>query len=166
MVPFFPHQTIEWKLHEPPFLRRLSLSLGWMAVITGIAMRSYRWLVLSHEPLTWWLFFATFAGGLGILFALATAHLGNYTVRQWIWRAPLFAIVEGATESAMSALFIALGIERIGTRLAHWPDWPELVQQAFVRRLGFLLIFTLILAAVVQWVRWELLRREHRMGGD
>jgi hypothetical protein len=166
MANFFPHQTIEWKLHEPPFLRRLSLSLGWMAVIAGVAVHTYRWLVLSHEPLSWWLLVATFVGGLGILFGLATAHLGNHTVRQWIWRAPLFAVVESATESAVSALFIALGIERIGTRLAHWPDWLPLTLSTFARRISFLLIFTLILAAVVQWVRWGLLKREHRMGGD
>jgi hypothetical protein len=164
MPPFFPDQTIEWKVHEPPFVRRLTLSLVWMAVITGIAVHSYRLLVLSHARSSWWLLFATFAGGLGLLFGLATAHLGNYTVRQWLWRAPLFAAVESITESAMSALFIALGVERIGTRLAHWPDWLPLSLSIFARRTMFLLVFTLVLAVVVQWVRGMLLRKEQRVG--
>jgi hypothetical protein len=162
MAPFFPRHTVEWKIEEPPLVRRITLSLPAMAVITGILVHLYRWFVLAHRGTHWWIVLLLIAGGLVLLLGLTTAHLGNHTVRQWLWRAPLFALAEGATEAAMSALMIAAGVERIGTERASWGDWVSLALNSFLRRGLLILAFALLLAAVVQWVRFALLRHEHR----
>jgi hypothetical protein len=162
MANFFPHHTIEWKVEEPGAIRRFALSLPAMAVATGIVAHLYRWLVLSYGAMNWWFLLASIGGGLVLLLGLATAHLGNHTVRQWIWRAPLFAVVEGITEAALSALLIALGVERFGTDAAHWSDWPTLAFDALLWRTAAILAFTLLLAGVVQSVRFALLKHEHR----
>lgn len=162
MVDFFPRHTIEWRLRELSSLRRLAVSLFGMAVITGVVVHLYRWLVLSHRPDSLWLFFVSVAGFFILLLGLATAHLGNHTVRTWLWRAPLFAIVESATEAVVSALLIAAGIERIGSQLAQWSDWQSLALHMGIRRTIAILLFALLLAVVVQWVRYFLLKAEHR----
>ena len=163
MAPFFPRHTIEWKLEEPRFVRRLAVSLIPMGILTGILAHAYRWIVLTHRPGHWWLIFVVLAGHLAILLGLTTAHLGNHPVRQWVWRAPMFALVVSVTESVLAALLIAAGVERIGTTVAQWNDWRALSLQIFLFRESFVLIFALILAAVVQWVRFVLLKREHRL---
>lgn len=162
MIDFFPRQTIEWRVRELSSLRRLAVSLVGMAVITGVVVHLYRWLVLSYRPASLWLFFAAAAVFVILLLGLATAHLGNHTVRQWIWRAPLFAIVESVTEAVVAALLIAAGVERVGSQLAKWQDWPSLALHIVIRRTVAIVIFALILAVVVQWVRFILLKREHR----
>lgn len=162
MADFFPRQTIDWRLREPHAIRRLALSLPVMAIATGIIVRAYRWLVLSYGPMRWWMIVGSIAGALVLLLGLATAHLGNHPLRQWVWRAPLFALIESATEGALAAALIAAGIERIGTEPAHWHDWPTLVFDALLWRTLAILSFTLVLATVVQWVRWALLKHEHR----
>lgn len=162
MIDFFPRQTIEWRVRELSSLRRLSVSLVGMAVITGVVAHLYRWFVLSYRPSSLWLLFLGVAGGIVILLGFATAHLGNHTVRQWLWRAPLFAVVESLTEAAVSALLIAAGVERIGSGVARWHDWPSLAVNTFFRRTVVIVVFALVLAAVVQWVRYSLLKHEHR----
>lgn len=162
MVDFFPRHTIEWRVRELSALRRLAVSLLGMAVITGVVVHLYRWIALSYRPDNLWLFFLAVAGFFILLLGLATAHLGNHTVRTWIWRAPLFAVVESVSEAAMSALLIAAGVERIGSQLAKWSDWPSLALHMALRRIAAILIFALLLAMVVQWVRYMLLKAEHR----
>ncbi|HEX6536138.1 MAG TPA: hypothetical protein VF041_16185 [Gemmatimonadaceae bacterium] len=163
MADFFPHHTIEWKLQQPGAIRRIALSLPAMAILTGIVVHLYRWLILSsYGTMSLWSVVASIGGGLVLLLGLATAHLGNHTVRQWLWRAPLFALVEAATEAVLGALLIALGVERIGTAVAHWSDWPTLVLAALRWRSTPILAFALLLAAVVQSIRFALLKYEHR----
>jgi hypothetical protein len=162
MVDFFPRHTIEWRVRELSSLRRIAVSLFGMAVVTGVVVHLYRWLVLSHRPDNIWLFFVAVAGFFVLLLGLTTAHLGNHTVRTWLWRAPLFAVVESVTEAVMSALLIAVGVERVGSQLATWADWPSLALHMAVRRIAAILIFALLLAVVVQWVRYFLLKAEHR----
>jgi uncharacterized membrane protein len=162
MVDFFPRQTIEWRVRELSSLRRLAVSLVGMAVITGVVVHLYRWLVLSYRPANLWLFFALAAVFVILLLGMATAHLGNHTVPQWLWRAPLFAVVEGMTEAAVGALLIAAGMERIGSQLAQWHDWPSMALHIVLRRTVAIVVFAMVLAVVVQWVRYILLKREHR----
>jgi hypothetical protein len=162
MASFFPRHTVEWHVVEPPLLRRFMLSMVAMGLATGIVIRIYRWVVLSYgEAGSLWLVLSI-AGGVIILLGLATAYLGNYPVRHWLWRAPLFGILAGLGEALMSAALIAAGIERLGTEDAHWHDWPSLAIWALARSVILVCIFALMLAAVVQTVRYALLKREHR----
>jgi hypothetical protein len=157
---FFPLDTHDWHIHEPAPIRRLSLSLVGMAVVAGVVIRLYRLMVLAYAGGGW--LALGIIGGWIILLALATLHLGNYPVRHWLWRAPLFGAVEAATELAVSAALTAAGLERMGTAYAHWHDWWQSLTWVLVTRVVVVCLFAALLAGVVQIVRYALLKREHR----
>jgi hypothetical protein len=164
MPKYFPHQTVAWKLEEPPAFRRLSLSIIEMAVLTGVVLRLYRTIVVTHGPReSWWYLGGTFAVGIALLCAMATLHLGNYTVRQWFWRAPLFGAIEAAAEALTSLGLIALGRERLGSDHATFHDWPGMAAWIFLWRVTAVVGFAVLLAGVVQLVRYTLLKHEHRL---
>ncbi len=153
MPTFFPRQTVQiTQFEEPSALRRLSFSLVEMAVITGVLLRIYRSLVLTHGSNSL-VYVGGLALGLVFLFAMLTAHLANFTLRRWVRRAPLFALVEVATEAATSLLLILLGREPNGTVRAVLADWPSLVSETLLYRLTAIALWTLILAAAVTIVR-------------
>ena len=163
MADFFPRHTVEWQVYELRLIRRISLSLVGVAAFTGVVVHLYRWVILTYGSMDRvWFLLVGFGGGVLILLGMVTAHLGNHPVRQWVWRAPLFAVVESATEAAMSAILIALGVERLGTKDAHWHDWPSLAFEILIVRTVIIAVFALVLGVVVQWVRYALLRHEHR----
>ncbi len=108
MPNFFPRQSVEWHVEEPAAFRRLSLSLVEMALATGIVLRLLRAFAFTHGRASLLLTVgAVFLWGL-ILVGMATAHLANYPIQRWAWRAPLFALVETAGEMATSLLLISL----------------------------------------------------------
>lgn len=163
MANYFPRQTIAWKVQETPGFRRLTLSLVEMAVVTGVLLRVYRALVLAFAGDGSWVYLGgTFALGVLVLCGVATLHLGNYPIRQWTWRAPLFAAVEAAAEMVTSLLLIALHRERIGSGAASYSDWQYLATRTLLARGVIVLSFALVLAGVVQLVRWLLIRRDKR----
>src|SRR3954467_8531005 len=124
MPTFFPQHTVEWKIEEPAAFRRFSYSLVEMAVVTGVVLRAFRALWLTHGTTSWLYIGGWFAFYLVILLGMATAHLANLPVQKWLFRAPLFALVEVATEMVVSALLIMVGREPNGTVRASWNDWP------------------------------------------
>ena len=164
MADFFPRHTAAWKaVQDPSALRRLSMSLVAMATITGVVLRLYRSFVLGQgAPESFALAIAAFALGVVVLCGMATLHLGNYTIRHWWWRTPLFVLVEVAAEMLVSAALLALGAEYRGAASATWNDWPAMAVTALTRRLAIVGSFVLVLGGVVQFVRYLLLKREHR----
>jgi hypothetical protein len=160
MPSFFPKQTTELRFEEPQAFRRFSYSLGEMAVVTGVLVRLYRLLVLTHGSNNWFYLGGTFALGLIFLVGMATAHLANYPLHQYLWRAPLFALIEVASEMATSAVLIAIGHEANGTVRAHWDDWVGLGLNALLVRGLSIVLWSLILAGVVQLVRRTLVRED------
>ncbi len=163
MPDFFPRHTANWKLEEPPAFRRLTLSVVEMAVLTGVLLRVYRALVLSRAPEGSWQFLgATLTFGLLLLFGMVTLHLGNYTLKHWSWRAPLFGVVEAAAEAVTSLLLIALHREPLGTARATFGDWLGLARDIFVWRILTIIGFALLLAGVVQATRTLLVRHDAR----
>lgn len=170
MARYFPRETVHWHLEEPRAFRKLTLSLPAMALITGILVRLIR-VGASGLTSSWWGVFAGIALGAIVLLGLATAHLGNYPVKQWLWRAPLFGLAEGAAEAGVSALLTVLGVERLGSTRAHLSDWPSMATDTIVGapglafldgRIVMVSLFALVLAGVVQVVRYLLLRSENR----
>lgn len=162
---FFPRQSVAWTLEEPPAFRRLTLSLVEMAVVTGVTLRLVRALALAYGGANWsWPLFGAYYTLLAVLLiGAATLHLGNFPVRQWAWRAPLFALVTAVAEALTSLALIALGREPLGTSaLANFQDWPSMALWLTVWRLAQVCLFALVLAAVVQGVRTLLVRRAHR----
>jgi hypothetical protein len=164
MPSFFPRQTIEFKVEEPKAFRRFSFSLVEMALVTGVIARLYRLLVLTHGSNNWLYLGGTIALGIVFLVGMATAHLANYPLHQYLWRAPAFAAIEVAAEMVTSALLIALGHEAYGTVRAHWDDWVGMTLQALLIRGLAIVIWSLILAGVIQIVRRTIVREEEEPG--
>jgi hypothetical protein len=153
MPNFFPRHTSELKFEEPKAFRRFSLSLVEMALVTGVLLRVYRVLVLTHGSNNWLYIGGSIAIGLLFLLGMATAHLANFPLHDYVWRAPTFAFVEVLAEMAVSALLIAAGHEANGTVRAHWDDWVGLGLNALLYRGLAIIVWCGILACVIQIVR-------------
>jgi hypothetical protein len=147
-------------IREPAAFARLARSLIEMALVTGIVARLYRMIVLGRAGTSTG---TVIALGLGALFLLVMAvlHLSRFPLRAWAWRAPAFAILEGAFEMLTSLGLIAAGREPLGTAAAHFHDWPAMAMRTLAWRTVTISIFALLLAGVVKWVRYVILRREH-----
>jgi hypothetical protein len=159
MSTFFPKTTAQWHLEEPTVIRRFTLSLVEMAVLTGVTLRLYRALV-STQTSGSWVWFVALCFGILLLCAMATAHLANYPVQRWVWRAPLFVLIEVAAESLTSLLLIFVGREPSGTARAVWSDWLPLAGTTLWTRMVIVCGWALVLAFVVFVVRRTILREE------
>jgi hypothetical protein len=159
MSSFFPKHTTQWHFEEPTVLRRFSLSIVEMALLTGVAMRLYRAVVTTQSSGSW-LWFAGFAGGILLLCAMATLHLANYPLHRWVWRAPLFVAIEVVAEAITSLVLIALHREPTGTARAEFGDWLPMMWNALLTRGLIVLTWTLVLAGVIWLVRHTILREE------
>ena len=165
MTPYFPHTTVEWKkFEEPPAFRRFTWSIAEMAIVTGVLFRLYRALAMTTGPTNSWVYFGgTLALGALFILGMATLHLGNFPLRHWVWRAPVFGAIEAAAESLTSLGLILAHREPIGSERAHPHDWLGIAANTFLWRIGVVIAFALVLAGVVQFVRYMLLRRENRV---
>jgi hypothetical protein len=153
MPSFFPRHTIEWHMEEPPAFRRLSLSLAEMALLAGVVLRLLRALSFTHGRVSWLYYGLVFVVGTIVLLGMTTAHLANFPVRAWLWRAPLFALVEVAGEMATSLLLIALRREPEGTARAAFHDWPSMSLRALLQSELLICLWALLLAATIIFVR-------------
>ena len=153
MPSFFPRSTVEWKFEEPRAFRRLTLSLVEMAAVTGVMIRIFRSFVLTHGTNGWIYLGGTFVAGMLFLLLMATAHLANFPIQRWAWRAPLFALTEWLAEMATSAFLIWVGREPYGTIRADWQDWSSMAVGALATRGSAILLWTLLLAGIVQLIR-------------
>lgn len=163
MPSFFTRQATEWYLEEPAAFRKLSVSLLEMTLLAGVTLRLFRAVVLSiATPSGWLALGASFALGLVFLLGMAAAHLGNFPVHRWLWRAPAFGALTGTAEAITSLVLVAVGREPLGSARATLRDWPSMAFNMVVTRTVVICLFALVLAAVVQGVRVLLVRREHR----
>jgi len=153
MSQFFPRKTTEIRIREPRAFRRLSYSLIEMALVTGVVVRTYRLVILTHGANNWLYLGATFAVGAIFFLGMVTAHLANFPLHQYMWRAPAFAGIEVAAEMVTSALLIAIGHEANGTVRAHWDDWIGMSLNALLIRGIAIIVWSAILAGSVQLVR-------------
>ena len=160
MSTYFPHNTMTMRIEEPKAFRRFSLSLVEMALVTGLVVRVYRSLVLTHGSSSLVYIGTTMTVALVFVVGMATAHLANYPLHQWVWRAPAFAALEIVAEMAASLLLIWIGREPNGTVRAHFADWPGMMTRALEIRGPVVLVWSLILAGIVQVVRTRLVKEE------
>lgn len=163
MMDVFPRHSIAWRLEQPHLLRRVTLSLPVMALMTGIVLRLWRSYALTHgSPDSWAWVGGTLLAGIAFLFLMCAVHLANFTLRNWAWRAPLFAILEAGTEIGMSLALTALNLEPLGADKAELADWlPSGIRILFFRMLGIVL-FTVVLAIVVSILRRIILVADQR----
>lgn len=163
MAEFFPRNTIAWRIEQPHALRRLALSLPQMALVTGIAMRLWRSYVLTHgSPESWAWVGGTFLVGASFLFLMCAIHLANFTLRNWLWRAPLFAALEAGTEILMSLALTTVNLEPLGAEMAELSDWLPTATRILYWRLFGVLAFAAVLGVVVSVLRRLILVAEDR----
>jgi hypothetical protein len=124
-----------------------------MAIITGILVRVYRSLVLTHGSSGFGYIAGTMTIAILFIVFMATAHLANYPLHQWMWRAPTFAALEVAGEMAASLFLIWLSREPNGTVRANFGDWPGMTMRALLYRGLIVVTWSLILAGIIQLVR-------------
>ena len=149
------------RIREPAAFKRLAASLVEMALVTGIVARLYRMMVLARASTPTQVAIALTLGAVFLLL-MATLHLSRFSVREWLWRAPLFATLEGAFEMITSVALIQAGREPLGRGgAAHFHDWPGMALSTIGWRIAVISIFSLLLAIVVNWVRYIILRNEH-----
>jgi hypothetical protein len=150
------------RVREPAAFSRLARSLVDMALVTGIIARLYRAMVLSRSESASGLYVAlTLTLGALFLLAMATIHVSRFPLREWLWRAPAFAALEGVCEMLGSLILIAMHRESLGTGEAHFHDWPGMALVTIAWRVITISLFSLLLAGVVKWVRYMLLKKEH-----
>ncbi|HVZ49752.1 MAG TPA: hypothetical protein VG916_13285 [Gemmatimonadaceae bacterium] len=163
MADFFPRHSIAWRIEEPRALRRLTLSLPQMALVTGIGMRLWRSYVLTHGSADSWAWVGgTFLLGVAFLFGMCAIHLANFTLRNWTWRAPMFAVMEAGSEIVTSLALTTLNLEPLGAEKADFSDWLPTGMRILSLRLVGIVLFTLVLGVVVSILRRIILKAEHR----
>ncbi len=158
---YFPRDTRELEIVEPPGFRRLTLSLAEMALITGVILRLFRAVAVTYGPATSWFYLASaiMLGAL-ILFGMTALHLANYTLRHWLWRAPAFGLCVAATEMVVSAGLILLGREPIGSERAVIGQWWGMAANTIIFRTLAVCLFAAALAGVFQLVRRYMIAKE------
>jgi hypothetical protein len=124
-----------------------------MALLAGIVLRLLRALTFGAGRTSWLFYGAAFVVGTLILLGMTTAYLANWTLRSWLWRAPLFALVEVAGEMATSLLLIAIGREPEGAVRAEFHDWPSMALRAFLQSEVSICVWAALLAGVILFVR-------------
>jgi hypothetical protein len=154
MPSYFPRQTIDWRaVEEPAAFRRLSLSLLEMAIITGVLLRLLRAVTFAMGRANWLVFGMSILVAVVILVAMTTAHLANFALHRWTWRAPLFALVVSASAMATSLLLIALRREPEGTARADFHDWPSMAVRFLLYSELTVCAWALVLAGVIVLIR-------------
>ena len=147
-------------MEEPPAFRRLSLSLVQMALLTGVVLRLLRAVAFTQGGVSWLFYGLVLIVGTLVLLGMTTAHLANFPVRSWVWRAPAFALVEVVGEMTTSLLLIALRLEPEGTARATLHDWPSMSLRALAQSELSICLWALLLAAAIIFVRRSGLARD------
>jgi hypothetical protein len=153
MSTFFPRHSAEWRLEEPPAFRRLSMSLVEMALLTGVLLRVLRAVTFTHGRPSWLFYGLAFLVGTLILVGMTTAYLANWTIRSWLWRAPLFAFLEAVGKMGTSLVLIAFGREPQGAARAGFHDWPSMALHALLQSELTICLWAVLLAGVISFIR-------------
>ncbi|HMI55919.1 MAG TPA: hypothetical protein VK494_07025 [Gemmatimonadaceae bacterium] len=151
-------KSSEWDLEEPAAFTRIARSPVELALITGIVIRLFRAVVLTHGEATTSYLGAALVLGTLFLLGMATLHIGRFPVREWPWRAPLFAVFETAGEMVVSLILIGLHREPWGTARAEFTDWQPMATGVLFWRLLAVCLWALLLGATVQFVRGRVLK--------
>ena len=160
MSDLFPLHTTTMRIEEPKAFRRFSLSLWEMALVTGVLVRVFRSLVLTHGTSSFGYIASTMSVAILFIIFMATAHLANYPLHHWLWRAPAFAGLEVVGEMATSLLLIWLKREPNGTVRAHFDDWASMTFRTALYRGLIVVLWSLVLAGIVQIVRSRFVKEE------
>ena len=151
-------KTSEWDFEEPAAFTRIARSPVELALITGVVIRLFRAVVLTQGNASSSFLGAALVLGTLFLLGMATLHLGRFPVREWPWRAPLFAVFETAGEMAVSLVLISLHREPWGTARAEFTDWQPMVTGVLFWRVLGVSVWALLLGATVSFIRGRVLK--------
>jgi hypothetical protein len=151
-------KSSEWDFEEPAAFTRIARSPVELAVITGVVIRLFRAMVLTHGTATSSYLVAALVLGTLFLLGMATLHLGRFPVREWPWRAPLFAVFETAGEMLVSLVLIALHREPWGTARAEFVDWQAMATGVVFWRVLGVSVWALLLGTTVSFIRGRVLK--------
>jgi hypothetical protein len=155
-------KSSEWDFEEPAAFTRIARSPVELAVITGVIIRLFRAVVLTHGTATSSYLVAALVLGTLFLLGMATLHLGRFPVREWPWRAPLFAVFETAGEMLVSLALIALHREPWGTARAEFVDWQAMATGVVFWRVLGVTVWALLLGLTVSFIRGRVLKETGR----
>jgi hypothetical protein len=155
-------KSSEWDLEEPAAFTRIARSPVELAVITGVVIRLFRAVVLTHGNATTSFLGASLLLGTLFLLGMATLHLGRFPVREWPWRAPLFAVFETVGEMVVSLVLIALHREPWGTARAEFADWQAMATGVVFWRVLGVSVWALLLGVTVSFIRGRVLKETGR----
>lgn len=156
----------EWKPPEPTAFQKVAQSLVEVSLITGILMRLFRAVILTHGAPDNLLYLGgAFAIGAIFLLAMMTIHLSRVPLNQWIWRAPVFALLESAAEVLVSLGLISAAREPLGSARAEMHDWPGMALSVVLSRFVVLCVFALLLGLIVQRLRTSAVAKERGRSG-
>jgi hypothetical protein len=155
-------KSSEWDFEEPAAFTRIARSPVELAVITGVVIRLFRAVVLTHGTATSSYLVAALVLGTMFLLGMATLHLGRFPVREWPWRAPLFAVFETAGEMLVSLALIALHREPWGTARAEFVDWQAMATGVVFWRVLGVTVWALLLGLTVSFIRGRVLKETGR----
>jgi hypothetical protein len=155
-------KSSEWDLEEPAAFARVARSPVELALITGVVIRLFRAVVLTHGNATTSYLGAALVLGSLFLLGMATLHLGRFPVREWPWRAPLFAVFETAGEMIVSFGLIALHREPWGTARAEFVDWQAMATGVVFWRVLGVSVWALLLGVTVSFIRGRVLKETGR----
>jgi hypothetical protein len=154
----------DWHHQGPSAFRKLAFSLLDMALLTGVTLRVGRAVLLGYAgDGSSEMFLTSLLAGTFFLFLMVTLHLGNFPVRHWVWRAPVFGLAVGAVESGASLLLISVGREPYGSGQAAFADWLSMALTIVPWRFTLVVAFSIALAFVVRGVRVVTLTSEERL---
>lgn len=157
----------EWDMEEPAAFRNIARSPVELAAITGVLIRLFRALILTHGPVDSWVYLgSSLALGAIFLLTMATLHLGRFPVQEWPWRAALFAVVETAAEMGTSLALIAMHREPWGTVRAEFQDWQPMAMGVLFWRLVSITLFALLLGGTIHLVRTRLMPQADEEDND
>jgi hypothetical protein len=155
-------KSSEWDLEEPAAFARVARSPVELALITGVVIRLFRAVVLTHGNATTSYLGAALVLGSLFLLGMATLHLGRFPVREGPWRAPLFAVFETAGEMIVSLALIALHREPWGTARAEFVDWQAMATGVVFWRVLGVSVWALLLGVTVSFIRGRVLKETGR----
>ena len=155
-------KSSEWDLEEPATFAMVARSPVELALITGVVIRLFRAVVLTHGDATTAYLGAALVLGSLFLLGMATLHLGRFPVREWPWRAPLFAVFETAGEMIVSFVLIALHREPWGTARAEFVDWQAMATGVVFWRVLGVSVWALLLGVTVSFIRGRVLKETGR----
>jgi hypothetical protein len=170
---YFPRETEpyqrrmserDWQHHGPSAFRKLAFSLLDMALLTGVTLRLGRAALLAYAGNgNSEMFVTSLLAGTFFLLLMTTLHLGNFPIRHWVWRAPVFALAVGAAESGVSLLLISVGREPYGSGQAAFADWLTMALTIIPWRFALVVTFAIALGVVVQGLRVVTLTSQERL---